>query len=48
MNALLKQTWTTEQFLDWENRQELRCEFDGFRAIAIAGGTAPHSVFSAI
>jgi Uma2 family endonuclease len=43
MNVVLKRPWTTEQFLAWEERQELRYEFDGFQAIAMAGGTAAHS-----
>lgn len=43
MNIALKRRWTTEDFLAWEERQELRYEFDGFQAIAMAGGTAAHS-----
>ncbi|HEX4178798.1 MAG TPA: hypothetical protein VHY57_10185, partial [Rhizomicrobium sp.] len=43
MNVALKRPWTTEQFLAWEERQELRYEFDGFQPIAMAGGTAAHS-----
>ena len=43
MNVALKRPWTTEQFLAWEERQELRYEFDGFQAIAMVGGTAAHS-----
>lgn len=31
-----------EQFLDWEERQELRYEFDGFQPIAMTGGTVAH------
>ena len=34
---------TLEQFLAWEDRQELRHEFDGFRPIAMTGGTAGHA-----
>jgi len=34
---------TLEQFLAWEERQELRYEFDGFQPIAMTGGTAGHS-----
>jgi Uma2 family endonuclease len=43
MNVALKRPWTTEQFLAWEEKQELRYEFDGFRAIAMASGTAAHA-----
>ena len=43
MNVALKRPWTTEQFLAWEELQELRYEFDGFQAIAMAGGTAAHA-----
>ncbi|MCB8874059.1 Uma2 family endonuclease [Acidisoma silvae] len=31
------------EFLTWENRQELRYEFDGFRPVAMTGGTIAHS-----
>jgi Uma2 family endonuclease len=43
MNVALQRPWTTEQFLAWEERQELRFEFDGVRPVAMAGGTAAHS-----
>jgi Uma2 family endonuclease len=43
MNVALQRPWTTEQFLAWEEKQELRYEFDGFQAIAMAGGTAAHA-----
>jgi Uma2 family endonuclease len=43
MNVVLQRPWTTEQFLAWEERQELRYEFDGCQAIAMAGGTATHA-----
>jgi Uma2 family endonuclease len=43
MNVALKRPWTTEQFLAWEERQELRYEFDGFQPVAREGGTAAHS-----
>lgn len=42
MNVALRKPWTMEQFLDWEERQELRHEFDGFRPEAMTGGTAAH------
>ena len=42
MNALLK-PMDVEAFLAWEERQELRHEFDGIRAFAMTGGTAAHA-----
>ena len=35
---------TRERFLMWEERQELRYEFDGFQPIAMTGGTAAHAM----
>ena len=32
-----------DDFLEWEERQELRYEFDGFRPTAMTGGTVEHS-----
>jgi Uma2 family endonuclease len=43
MSSALK-PWTLERFLEWEERQELRYEFDGFRPIAMTGGTQGHDV----
>ena len=34
---------TVGQFLDWEERQPLRHEFDGVTPVAMAGGTAAHA-----
>lgn len=34
---------TTEEFLAWEEGQELRWEFDGFTPVAMTGGTAGHA-----
>ena len=34
---------TLESFLAWEERQELRYEFDGFRPVAMTGGTYAHA-----
>jgi hypothetical protein len=30
---------TLEAFLGWESRQEIKYEFDGFRPVAMTGGT---------
>ncbi len=42
MNVALRSPVTLPQFLAWEERQELRYEFDGFQPIAITGGTIGH------
>jgi Uma2 family endonuclease len=41
MSSALK-PWTIETFLAWEERQELRYEFDGFQPVAMTGGTFEH------
>jgi Uma2 family endonuclease len=33
---------TLAEFLDWEEKQELRYEFDGFQPVAMTGGTVGH------
>ena len=43
MSAVLKEAMTLEAFLDWESRQELKYEFDGFQPVAMTGGSAAHS-----
>ncbi|HUB16353.1 MAG TPA: Uma2 family endonuclease [Acetobacteraceae bacterium] len=40
----MRQSMTMEDFLTWEERQELRWEFDGFAPVAMLGGTAGHSL----
>ena len=42
MNVALRAPWTVEQFLAWEEKQELRYEFDGVRPIAMTAGTFEH------
>lgn len=42
MGAALK-PMTLDAFLDWESRQELRYEFDGFHPVAMTGGSSEHS-----
>ncbi|MEA2726078.1 MAG: hypothetical protein QOF70_553 [Acetobacteraceae bacterium] len=32
-----------EAFLDWESRQELKFEFDGFQPVAMTGGSSEHA-----
>jgi Uma2 family endonuclease len=43
MNGALRKSWTLEAFLEWEEQQELRYEFDGFEAILMVGGTEAHA-----
>ena len=43
MNVALRRPMTLPEFLAWEERQEMRYEFDGFQPIAMAGGTAAHA-----
>ena len=42
MSVALRKPMTLAQFLEWEERQELRYEFDGFEPIAMTGGTDRH------
>ena len=43
MSATLRKPMTLDEFLAWEDRQELRHEFDGLRPIAMVGGTFAHA-----
>ena len=43
MQLAVPKPMTREQFLAWEDRQELRYEFDGLQPVAMTGGTATHS-----
>ncbi len=47
MNAPLHKSMTRDEFLVWEERQELRYEFDGFQPIAMTGGTIEHALVQA-
>ena len=44
MNVALRARMTKEEFLAWEERQELRYEFDGHKAVAMVGGTQAHDI----
>ena len=44
--ALRRAAMSREEFLAWEERQELRYEFDGGKPIAMAGGTAAHAAIA--
>ncbi|MBV9250827.1 MAG: Uma2 family endonuclease [Acetobacteraceae bacterium] len=37
---------TMAEFLEWEERQELRYEFDGYAPVAITGGTVAHDLIT--
>jgi Uma2 family endonuclease len=39
MNVALRKPMTLTEFLAWEERQELRYEFDGFQPVDMTGGT---------
>ena len=43
MIASARKPMTLSEFLEWEERQELRYEFDGIQPIAMTGGTAAHA-----
>ena len=42
MNVALRKPMSLAEFLVWEERQELRYEFDGFQPVAMTGGTIAH------
>jgi Uma2 family endonuclease len=42
MSAVLREPMTLAEFLAWEERQELRYEFDGTAPVAMTGGTVAH------
>jgi len=44
MNIAVRKPWTLEQFLAWEERQEMRYEFDGVGPVAMTGGTEAHAM----
>ena len=46
MNVALRLPSNLDEFLAWEERQELRYEFDGVRAIAMVGGTSAHALIA--
>lgn len=43
MNVALRAPMSLDEFLDWEDRQTPRYEFDGFQPVAMAGGTRAHA-----
>jgi Uma2 family endonuclease len=47
MNVALRQRMSRAEFLAWEERQELRYEFDGFDIRAMVGVTRAHAIIQA-
>jgi Putative restriction endonuclease len=43
MNLALSKPMTLAEFLEWEERQPMRYEFDGVGPVAMSGGTALHA-----
>ena len=43
MNVALRKPMTRAEFLAWEERQELKHEFDGYGPVAMSGGTLRHA-----
>lgn len=43
MSVAIRKPMSVAEFLAWEERQELRWEFDGFEPVAMTGGTSAHS-----
>ena len=43
MNLALRKPMTLAEFLEWEERQPLRYEFDGVGPVAMAGGSVRHA-----
>jgi Uma2 family endonuclease len=46
MRQALREPMTLDEFLEWENRQEMRYEFDGFGPVAMARGTAAYDTIA--
>ena len=44
---MTRKPMTLAEFLDWEERQELPFEFDGFGPVAMNGGTIEHALIQA-
>jgi Uma2 family endonuclease len=42
MDTVLAETWTTDRFLSWEDKQEGKHEFDGGAVIPMTGGSVGH------
>jgi Uma2 family endonuclease len=42
VNLILHEPWTVDRFLDWEDKQENRHEFDGTQIIEMTGSSRAH------
>ncbi len=47
MSQALRKTLTLSEFLEWEQHQELRYEFDGIQPVVRTGGTVAHASIQA-
>jgi len=47
MNLALRRSMALPEFLAWEERQELKHEFDGTRPVAMTGVTRAHAIIQA-
>ena len=47
MSVAMRKPMTLEEFLAWEEGQELRWEFDGFAPVAMTGGTVEQGLIQA-
>jgi len=47
MSVAVRKPMTLEEFLAWEEGQELRWEFDGFAPVAMTGGTVEQALIQA-
>jgi Uma2 family endonuclease len=46
MSAVLQRRMSLAEFLAWEEKQELRYEFNGFQPVAMTGGTLGHETIA--
>jgi Uma2 family endonuclease len=47
MNLAVRKPMSLAEFLEWEERQELRYEFDGVEPVAMTGGSVGHATIQA-
>ena len=47
MNLAVRKPMSLAEFLEWEERQELRYEFDGVEPVAMTGGSVAHATIQA-
>ena len=44
MSLTLRKSMSLAAFLEWEERQETKYKFDGFKPVAMVGGTSAHAI----